>query len=266
MGLSGKVCVITGASSGIGERTALDLAAQGARVCVAARREERLKDLIYRMGGEQRGHSWCVTDVSDREQVAALATHVRERHGRCDVLVNNAGFNLETKFVGPESIEAIESVLQTNFFGVVYCTAEFMPLLKESAPANVVNVASIAGRIAVSGAAAYCASKFAVVGLSEALHFELQDQGINVSLVEPGFIATEGFPQKDIVEDKVFRYALGSVEGVSKAIQDAVEGNKMQRVSPRWYYLLQIPRLLVPPIYRLIQFRFVKPRQISRQR
>lgn len=259
MGLNGKVCVVTGASSGIGYRTALDLADRGAKVCAVARREDRLRSLVDEMGGEGQGHSFVVTDVSDPAQIEALAQSVEERYGRCDVLINNAGFSKERPWYEPGALEDLEAVMATNFFGVVRCTAAFMPMLLESAPSNVVNVASVAGRLAVGGAPAYTASKFGVVGWSEALHHQLRPRGVCVSLVEPGVVPTEGFPAKAIVGSRLLRHTMGTTEGVSRAIRDVIVHRKMQRTTPRWYYLLQIPRLLTPPLYRAAQQKVVGP-------
>ena len=259
MDLSGRVCVVTGASSGIGRRTAVDLALRGATLCLAARRKERLKELLDELGGEP--HSMVVTDVSERSHVRALADHVGATYGRCDVLINNAGFSRERAFRGPEAIADLQAVMATNFFGAVYCTGEFLPLLIESAPSSVVNVASVAGRLAIGGVPGYTASKFALVGWSEALHGQLASTGVCVSLVEPGLIPTEGFPQKAFVKDRWMKKTLGTVEQVSDAIIDAIENRRMQRVVPRWYYLLQVPRVITPPLYRMAQQRLVAPRR-----
>lgn len=248
--MTGRVCVVTGASSGIGRRTSLDLAAAGNRVCVAARRQERLESLVEEMGGEAAGHSFVVTDVSNRDQVRALASHVRATYGRLDVLINNAGFAGRPGFTGPESIEDIERVIATNFFGAVYCTAELLPLLEGSAPSHVVNVASMAGRVATPGVSTYVASKFALVGWTESLYPELAERGVYLSSIEPGFIPTEGFPQKSMVRDRFMKHLLGTDAQVSTAIQDAIAHRKPQRVVPRWYYLVQLPRVLAPRLYR----------------
>lgn len=250
-GWAGTTWVITGASSGIGRRTALDVAAAGATVCAAARRTDRLESLMAELAGlAGSGHSYFATDVSDRVQVKALVHHVRASHGRCDVLVNNAGYGGERGFTGAESIANVEAVFGTNFFGSIYCTGEFMSLLESSAPAHVVNVTSVAGRLAAPGHPAYCASKFALVGWTEALQPELVRKGIYLSSVEPGFVPTEGFPQTELVEDRFMKHILASDAHVSRAIQDAVIGRKPQRVVPRWYYLLQLPRLVTPRVYR----------------
>lgn len=258
MELGGKVCVITGASSGIGERVARDLAERGARICAAARREERLAKLVADLGGEAAGHSSHVTDVSRRESVRALAAFVRERYGRCDVLINNAGFSREAPFDGPRAADVVVEVMETNFLGAVWCTTELLDLLQNSAPSHVVNVASMAGRLA-AGNPPYNASKFALVGWSESLHFQLAPRGIYVSSVEPGIIPTEGFPARAIEQNPLLRFTIGTTEQVSAAIIEAIEKRKMQRVVPRWYYLLQVPRLLAPPVYRWVQKNIVGP-------
>ena len=245
---NGTTWVITGASSGIGRRLALDVAAGGATVCVAARRTDRLESLISELAGS--GHSYLATDVSDRGQVKALVEHVRATYGRCDVLVNNAGFAGERGFTGAGSIANVEAVFATNFFGAIYCTGEFMSLLEASAPAHVVNVTSVAGRLAAPGLPAYCASKFALVGWTESLQPELARKRIYLSSVEPGFVPTEGFPQTELVDDKMMKHILGTDSQVSTAIQDAVAGRKPQRVVPRWYYMLQLPRVVTPRVFR----------------
>lgn len=250
----GKVAVVTGASSGIGRATARELARRGVTVCAAARREDRLRELVEELVGGP--HSYVVTDVSDRAQVAHLAGHVESAYGRCDLLVNNAGISRGGVFSGPASVESLAEVMATNFFGAVYCTASLLPLLRASAPSGIVNVASIAGRLAV-GSPSYAASKFALVGWSECLHHQLAPLGVAVTLVEPGLIPTEGFPQRAYVESRLGRLLLGSEDGVARAIADSMARPKLQRVVPRWYYVLQLPRLLTPPLFRLAQRKLV---------
>jgi uncharacterized protein len=243
-----RVCVVTGASSGIGHRIARDLASEGAHVCAVARRRDRLEALITDLGPER--HSFVAADVAVRDSVRAVRDHVGTTYGRCDVLVNNAGVGGEGSFRGLESLEDLERVMATNFFGAAHCTAELFDLLLDSAPSHVVNVASMAGRLTWGGASAYCASKFALVGWSESLYFELAGKGIHVGVVEPGPVPTEGFPQRDLEGDRFLRYVISSEEDVSAAVRKVVEKRKMERVVPRWYYLLQVPRLLTPPAYR----------------
>jgi uncharacterized protein len=263
MSFENRVCLVTGASSGIGRRTALDLASLGARVCVAARREDRLNSLLLEIGGEEQGHSGHATDVSSKQSVRGLAKHVSSTYGRLDVLVNNAGFSDGTSLEEPEGLVALERVMATNFYGAVYCTAELLPLLVSSAPSSVVNVASVAGRVALGGDPAYCASKFALVGWSEALQSQLSGKGVHVGVVEPGLIPTEGFPQAQARKDSLLRYLLGTEAQVSAAIIDTVRRRVFERTVPRWYYLLQLPRVLAPPLYRAAGRRFVARRRVG---
>jgi uncharacterized protein len=250
-----KVCVITGSSSGIGARLARDLARLDARVCVVARREGRLTQLLSEMGGQDAGHSLFVADVSSRDDVAALGRHVAETFGRCDVLVNNAGVGGERAFDAEGALDDLQRVMGTNFFGAAHCTGELLELLVASAPSAVVNVASMAGRLTWGGASAYCASKFALVGWSESLFYELAYKGVHVGIVEPGPLPTEGFPQRGLIDDPVLKHTLTTDAEVATAIREVIEARKLERVVPRYYYLLQLPRVLTPPLYRFAQRR-----------
>ena len=255
-----KIAVVTGASSGIGRRTALDLASEGVTVVAVARREDRLRELVEAMGGASGGHSYVATDVSQQDQVRDLARHVEERHGRCDILINNAGFSRYEPLGAPAAVETVEQVMATNFFGVVYCTAALLPLLERSAPSHVINVASVAGRLAFGRVAPYCASKFALVGWSESVAGELAGKGIHVGLIEPGPVPTEGFPQEALVNDRFLKHVLADDAAVSKAIRRTIAKGTLQRTVPRFYYLFQFFRWATPPLYRYVQAKVVAPR------
>jgi NAD(P)-dependent dehydrogenase (short-subunit alcohol dehydrogenase family) len=262
MDFHGKVCVVTGASSGIGRRAARDLAAAGARICAVARRAEKLDSLIRELSGT--GHTRVVADVSEPDTIRAVADHVERTYGRCDVLLNSAGVSGDIPFDGRDAARRTEEIMRTNFLGAVYCTAELLPFLEASAPSSVVNVASIAGRLPVRGSPGYCASKFALVGWSESIQAELAERGIAVSLIEPGPLPTEGFPHRSLVDDRLTRWVLTSESDVSLAIRRSIARRKVQRVVPRWYYLLQFPRLLAPGLYRAGARWIVRVRDLRR--
>ncbi|MGI8774410.1 MAG: SDR family NAD(P)-dependent oxidoreductase [Actinomycetota bacterium] len=259
--LNGKVCIVTGASSGIGRRTAQDLARRGAVVCAVARREDLLVELVESLSGGD--HSFFAADVSDPTRVRALARHVEEIHGRCDVLINNAGFSAGGAFRGTDSLEDLHRVIDTNLFGAIHCSAELLPLLVRAAPSHIVNVTSVAGRLSIPGASAYCASKFALVGWTESARYDLESKGVYLSSVEPGPIPTEGFPQSGLVGHPLLRMALGSPGDVSRAIIGSIEHRKPQRVVPRPYYLLQFVRLLAPRLYRSLTRRILAGRSLD---
>ncbi|HYY45309.1 MAG TPA: SDR family oxidoreductase [Actinomycetota bacterium] len=261
MRIRAAVCVVTGASSGIGRAVARDLAARGALLCLVARREDRLRDVLREIGGGDASHSLKVADVADRSQVEELAAFLNDRYGRLDVLVNNAGFSGERPFLGPHAIAEVERVFATNFFGAVNCTGEMLPLLLRSAPSVIVNIASVAGRVALGGSPGYSSSKFALVGWSESLHFTLAPRGISVCSVEPGFIPTEGFPHHSLRRNPLARLVLGTPEEAAEAVAATIEKPRLRVTVPRAYRVAEIAFTLLPPLYRAAGRRRARDRQ-----
>lgn len=254
-----RVAVVTGASSGIGEATARALAGMGATVVVAARREERLRDLAreVRDAGGRALPVRC--DVTDPQDVAALRGEVEGSLGRCDVLVNNAGIPGGGRFADL-TVEQIDLVTTTNLRSVLWCTKEFLPLLLASG-GHVVNVASVAGRYAVPGSSVYSASKHAVVAFSEALYHELAPLGVMVTVVNPGLVETEGFPMTDIKDHPQLGRLVMRPERVAEVIVDVVRRRRGPEISvPRWLGGFQALRVLVPPAYRAAVRRAVGAR------
>jgi short-subunit dehydrogenase len=249
--LAGKVCVITGASRGIGEATARAMAARGATVVLAARREDRLAEIGRELRERYGAASWRSCDVTRSEEIEALRDQIEREHGRCDVLVNNAGIPGGGRFEDL-SLERIRAVTETNLLSVLAVTKTFLPMLL-AARGHVVNVASLAGRYALPGAAVYTASKHAVVAFSEALYHELRARGVMVTVVNPGLVATEGFFPADspLWRDPVVRPFIMKPERVARTIVDVVLRRRGPEVSiPRWLAAPQAARVLAPPLYR----------------
>ena len=239
MDLQGKIAVVTGASSGIGEATARRLDAAGMTVVAVARRADRLQALAA-AGQAILPH---VADVTVDEQVQGLADAVAEQHGACHVLVNNAGFTRRERFTrteGHDPMEDFEAVLDANLFGVVRCMLAFEHLLAASAPARVVNVASVGGKLGF-GPASYVTSKFAVVGLTEAVRTEWLPRGISVCAVNPGFARTEGFPQEQLMAGP-FRRLVITPDEVARVIVEVAASGAAERTVPRWYRPLVVAR------------------------
>jgi NADP-dependent 3-hydroxy acid dehydrogenase YdfG len=241
----GAVVVVTGASSGIGEASALRFAGAGARVVLAARRLDRLEALSERIGSRGREAVAVRCDVTEASDVAGLVERTHEAWGRCDVLVNNAGIPGGGPF-RDRSPEQIERIVRVNLLGVLLVTRAFLPAMLERGSGHVVNVASIAGRFASPGSSVYGATKHAVVAFSESLHYELEPFGVLVTTVNPGFAATEGFPSTDIPA----RFVM-DVDRVARTIVDVVRRDRGPEVwVPRWPAPLQAFRVLTPPLYR----------------
>ena len=190
MDLTGNVIAITGATSGIGEATAVMAARAGAAVSLAGRREDRLKDLAARIEGEG-GRALAVpTDVGDEGSARAFVQQSYEHLGRLDVLVNNAGVMLLGPVTGAD-VNEWRRMIDVNCLGLLYCTHAALPVMGEQGGGHIVNVSSVAGRRAAMGAAVYNMTKFGVTAFSEALRQEALHAGIRVTVIEPGFVETE---------------------------------------------------------------------------
>ena len=188
--LDGKVALITGASSGIGEATALALAAEGAKVALAARRQDRLATLAEQISGKGGQAITLVVDATDEAQVSEMVQKTRAEYGRLDILVNNAGVMLLGPIAGANT-EDWRRMVNINLLGLMYATHAALPVMKEQGEGHIINISSVAGRTARAGAAVYNATKWGVGAFSEALRQEVYKDKIRVTIIEPGAVATE---------------------------------------------------------------------------
>ncbi len=234
------IAVVTGASSGIGEATARALARDGFRCVLVARRRERLELLAAELGGE-----FEVCDVGDREAVERVAASVLERHPRIDLLVCSAGIPGRGDFLAlaPERIEA---VVRTNYLGSVWCARAFLPGLGQGS--HIVNVVSVAGTVAFGPAGPYAASKHAQLAFSRSLTALLRGRGISVHTVNPGFVETEGFPQRAVLANAFFRRAVIGPDDVAEHIVRVLEKDRRESFVPRWYRVFAIAQALAPGV------------------
>ncbi|HEY2141871.1 MAG TPA: SDR family NAD(P)-dependent oxidoreductase [Solirubrobacteraceae bacterium] len=245
------VAVVTGASSGIGEATARRLAREpDASLVLVGRREERISALAGSLGDERR-MSWVAVDLVDDDAPERIRAHVEERHGRLDLLVNNAGASWRARFADG-GYENVRRTMAINFDAQVRLTEALLELLRASAPSAIVNVASTAARVARAGTGAYSASKFALAGWSDALWAEEQGNGVHVGLVLPGFISTEGFPQQELTAKPWTRWAVSTPEKAAEAIFEAGIGRQPERYVPRPYALAAAARVLTPGLTRRV--------------
>ena len=189
--LTGKVAIVTGSTHGIGLAVAEQRVAAGASVVVSSRSAPKSKDVASRLSSTGPGRAVGVgADVRDPEACARLVAEAVESFGRLDVLVNNAGVGI-MKPVHELSLEEWRDQIETNLGGVFYCSRAAVPHLKQSGDGWIINVGSLASRNSFAGGAAYNASKFGLNGFSEALMMEVRYDGIRVSYVMPGSVATD---------------------------------------------------------------------------
>ena len=223
--IEGKVVVITGASSGLGEATARLLSAQGATVVLGARRIDRLQSLADELNGSGGKALAIATDVTDFDQVGKLVDAAVETYGRLDVIINNAGL-MPSSPLERLKIDDWNRMIDVNIKGVLYGIAAALPYMKEQKAGHIINVSSVAGHKVRAGAAVYAATKHAVRALSEGLRQEVKPYNIRTTVISPGLVASElanTATEPDIAENmrKAYEIAIPA-ESFARAVAFAM--------------------------------------------
>ena len=229
--LSGKVALVTGASRGIGESIAKLLAQSGAHVIVSSRKiegcQQVVDDIISRGGSAQA----IACHIGDMTQIESLFNNIESEHSKLDILVNNAGFAIYGS-VSDLSVDEIESQMETNYFGMVYCIKNFLPTMIDKKSGHIVNVASVAASFGLPGIASYCASKFAMLGFSEGLKHELKNSGVGITVVSPIMVRTNFFEHPSFEKMPKFSPTSLSSKTVAKAILKAANSPRLEIIVP----------------------------------
>lgn len=247
-----KIVIVTGASSGIGEAIARLLSKRGAKVILAARRQNKLETLQK----ELEKSIAIETDVTQEKSVKNLVAQTMQKFGRIDLLINNAGV-LVHKPMAETTMEEIRAVMETNFFAAVSCTNIALPIMKKQKSGIIVNIASIAGRIGFPNLGYYGASKFALVGFSETLRQEVAHEGIHVLTVCPGTIYTP--MTKEIVDAAIAKgkYVMPILpETAAKEILSAIEKKKIELFLPKITRLIHFLHIFFPRMIEWLAWKF----------
>ncbi len=231
MDFKNKVVLITGASSGIGKQTAIEFAKLGSSIILVARRKNKLEQVENELKQFNVNTLVCTCDVSKKDQVEKMSKIVLKKFNSIDILVNNAGFAIYGS-VYDLSINDIESQMETNYFGMIYCTKNFLPSMLEKKSGHIVNVASVAASFGLPGIASYCASKFAMLGFSEGLKHELSGTGVGITVVSPIMVKTTFFDHPSF--EKMPKYSPTSLNSktVAKAIVKASNSSRLEIITP----------------------------------
>ncbi len=244
MDLKGKVVIVTGASSGIGEATARQFGKQGARVVLAARRLDKLDNLAQEIAALGNGAEALAVqaDLSNLEDIKLLVGQTLEKFGRIDVLVNNAGFGRLGWLETLDPVKDIEAQFAVNVLGVVQTTRQVLPVMIGQRSGHIINMCSMAGLVATPTYTIYAASKHAVHGFSEALRREVKPWGIHVSLIYPGGVSTE-FGQHAGIQRKTKattpKFMLLTADEVGQAVTRLVHRPRAMWIIP-WLWSVSV--------------------------
>ena len=231
MDFKNKVVLITGASSGIGRESAIQFAKLGANIVLVARRKDKLVQVADELKKFNITTLICQCDVAKKDQVKEMSKIVLEKFDSVDILVNNAGFAIYGS-VNDLSIDEIESQMETNYFGMIYCIKNFLPTMLDKKSGHIVNVASVAASFGLPGIASYCASKFAMLGFSEGLKHELKNSGVGITVVSPIMVRTNFFEHPSFEKMPKFSPTSLSSKTVAKAILKAANSPRLEIIVP----------------------------------
>jgi len=243
MDFKDKVVIITGGSSGIGKAVASLFIKNNSKVIILARNKENLEKTAKELNCD-----FYQCDVSNYKQVKNVFNKIKEHYKKIDILVNNAGFGIHKNFLD-QTIKEIEEQMKVNYFGTVYCIKESINAMEKNS--HIVNVSSIVGLAGFPKSSAYSAAKFALIGLSESLYYDLKEKGINISIICPGGTKTNFFNHESYKEHK---QAINMMEPeyVAEYILKAIEKNKFETILPKKYNIVIKGKVLLKPVYMKI--------------
>lgn len=249
--LINKIAVVTGASSGIGRATALELAKEGCKLVLLGRNKERLIGALNEVKQYSTDSTAIICDVRNYKSVEKVISGIITKYKDIDILINSAGISINREFKN-ETIEEIKEIIDTNIFGIINCIKCVLPFMIRKKSGVIVNLGSLAGLVGLPGLSVYSASKFGVVGLSQALYYELKKQGISVIIVHPAATETNIFNNpswQNFPHDKIHPKLL-KPKYVAKEIIKAIKKDIFEIIIPKTTKIKLSGRSLLPSLYR----------------
>jgi len=259
MNLRNKIAIITGAGSGIGRETAIELARHGCTPVLVGRREKKLAEVLNEVWKYAPASTAETCDICEGAHIKQVVQAICERHGGIDILINNAGVMIVKAF-DELSQDEFNMQMDTNFYGAVSLIRAVIPVMQKQGRGVIINVTSSDSKLVVPGTNAYAASKAALNALSESLYYELKDKGIHVGLVLPGGTSTELF---DSVVNKLGEYyrdqSRMSPAKVARSIREAIEKERFETVTPFSDRVYIGFRNALPGVFRTFVLRRLSP-------
>jgi len=250
MSTAHQIVLVTGGTGGLGKAIAKLYIARGAQVVITGRDESKLHHVKSEFGFPDTLHTYQL-DVTNNEAVRAFAAWVKIRFERCDILYNNAG-TASFKAFSDMTVDEIHEMISVNITGLLYVTRAFLPLMRQTGSGHIVNIASLAGRVATAKASVYAACKAAVIRFSESLSHELREYGLNVTCVLPGPIDTAFLDRADETgnyRQRIRRYLL-TPEKAAHIIIRGVEAKKAEIVMPKRLQLMSAVYQILPEFWK----------------
>lgn len=229
---AGKTVLITGASSGIGKEVAYTFAKKNVKkIILVSRSPLKLHEIYSDLKNICDIHIYPC-DISNKELVVKMKNEIEEKNDQIDILINNAGFGIFGG-VNEQSIEEIESIMATNYFGMVYCIKNFLPSMIKNKSGHIINIASLAASFGIPMMASYCASKFAMLGFSESLFYELKGTGVKITVISPIAVRTNFFnnPSFNNKFSHKFGYVLDAKK-VANAVANSINSSRFEITVP----------------------------------